>query len=171
MKRLLLGLMLMLLAVGTVSAGEVNTLSVQFRDSLGGDDTTAIYRFDTVYTPRMDIRGMNWISFYTYFDLGPYDVDSDFVEDTCIVLYQTSFDTVKWLTAVPIDTFELGVTTQSTYTDSTAAISTILLNTTSTASGPYLRGMFVIIDSLEAEVALQDRVFTRQCHIDVLGRR
>ncbi len=154
-----------------MSAGEVNTLSVQFRDSLGGDDTTAIYRFDTVYTPRMDIRGMNWISFYTYFDLGPYDSDSDFVEDTCIVLYQMAYDTVKWLTAAPVDTFELGVTTEATYTDSTAALSTVLFNATTTVSGPYLRIMYVFIDSLEAETDIQGNVYTRQCHTSVLGRR
>lgn len=138
---------LSLLPFGSISATD---LRVEFRDSLGGDDTTAIYRYDTVYTPSMKIHGWNFLNFWTEIR----DSDTNFVEDTIIVSMQHSPDGINW-TIVALDTIEHG-------DNDTMAVSSVIVNATTGIIGNWMRGMFVHRDSIEAAADLQGNVYVKE---------
>ena len=124
-----------------------NDLNLTFRDSLGGDDTTAIYRYDTAWTPSMRVHGFRYIIAVP--QLVSYD--TNWVEDTIIVSFQYSWDNINWSIPIPVDTLW----------PSAAAfgVTSVITDADATVFGNYIRGMFVFRDSIEAEVDIQGNVY------------
>lgn len=126
---------------------------VELRDSLGGDDTTAIYRYDTVYTEEFRVDGFRYLSFYT----AVKDIDTNLVNDTLIVTFQHSYDGSAW-SNLPIDTFAVAAA-------DIAAVSTVIIDADATAFGGYGRFMIEQRDSLEAIANIQGNVYTKDIYL------
>ena len=151
MKRLLILPFLLAIIANGAFANDVPR--VELRDSLGGDDTTAIYRYDTVWTEQFQMQEHRYLSFYTMIK----DIDTNFVEDTLIITFQHSFDDSVW-TNVAIDTFGVAAANIS-------AISTVILDADATAFGHFGRFMIEQRDSLEAETDIQGNVYTKDIYM------
>lgn len=137
-----------------------NDLSATIRDSIGGADTTAIYRYDTAYTESMRVHG------YRYIVAVPQTIryDSNFIEDTLIVLLQHSWDNQTWLPLIAVDTMSptdtLGF---GKIPASWGVTATVLDVDAAPIVGNYIRGMFILYDSLEtANKALADNVYVTE---------
>ena len=151
MKRLLKLLTLAGLLVCFLSAGGYCTdLTVNYVDSLIGDDTTITSRVDTVYTSAMRIIGVDYLCFG--FEYGT--PDTNWADDSLYVGYQLSRDGINWEAMLVSDTILPGAS--AVYT-----LSPLVDTIVGRAEGVYthLRGMAIHWDSLPAAADIQGETY------------
>jgi len=148
MKRILTALTLVVVLACNAGAGVI------LKDSIIAADTVAAVQYaDTVYTASKTLRGLEAgtvLQFHTTINqlIGPTSYantgSGNLTDDSILVSVQHSFNGVDW-TTVPIDTFF------GTHVD-TQANSTIIPDLSAVVYGPYVRGMFIHVDDVEADI-------------------
>lgn len=132
-------------------------LRVVYKDSISAADTVAASkRVDTVWSSTMNIAGATTIDFYKALSAWESQADTNWVNDTFFVYFQTSWDGSTWLT-YKIDT--LLATTAGSADE-------FRLKSSDSSYGDLARLMLIHWDSLEvAAPGLLGNVYYKECEL------
>lgn len=155
--------LLMLIMLSLPIATPATDLSVIYIDTINSGDTAiATVRLDTVFTPILSFAEWRYMQFYVDLQASPPNaggVDTNWATDTFFINVQHSFDRTNWVT-VEVDTlFDAGT-----------GVPVLNFDKDATIVGPWLRGMFIHKDSLEASgTALVDNTYSKNMVLYING--
>lgn len=155
MKKCLLVLMVLMLLP---CMGWATDLNVVLIDSIVGADTAnATVRLDTVWSPARRLStgyfGPNVIHFFSVLSAVPYHTDTNWVDDTFFVKFQTSCDLVTW------DTREV-----DTLLDNGSGWSTLVIDADTSYFGSWGRAMLIHWDTIGSgdSPGIEDNAYYKQ---------